>query len=103
MTKTINNSGFKPVDNKILLRKIDTGNTTAGGIIVTKVEGIDKAEVVAVGGRVINVAPGDTIMVDWQSCIPAKLGHDQYYIGLDSTVVGIFDETYSEPVVQLIK
>jgi co-chaperonin GroES (HSP10) len=98
---TIKSVGFKPVDNKILLRKIESGDSTSSGIYVGKVEGIDKAEVIAIGGRVLNLAVGNIIMVDWKGCIPAKLGHETYYIGIDSLVVGIFDEDYQDPVIQL--
>lgn len=99
---TVKEVGFKPVDNKILLKKIDAGDTTSGGIYVGKVEGIDKAEVIAIGNRVINVVVGDTIMVDWKGCIPAKLGHETYYIAIDSLVVGVFDENYQDAKIALI-
>lgn len=93
---------FRPVGNRILVRKIDAGAHTASGIYVGKVEGVDKAEVMVIGNLVINCVVGDTIMVDWTKAGPVDLNRETFYIVNDSSVVGIFDESYSDPVINLI-
>lgn len=93
MTETIQSVGFKPLANKILIKKLDTGDTTVSGIYVGEVEGVDKAEVVAIGPQALHVVIGDVVMADWSTTKPIILGEDTFYITVDSLIIGIFDET----------
>ena len=92
---------FKPVDNKIVLRKVEAGQTTESGIYVGKTKGVDKAEVLRVGPQVISTQVGDVLLVDWKQAVEVELGNDKFYIIIPSAIVGIFEEGYEDSTIEV--
>lgn len=92
---------FRPVDNKIVCRKVEAGDKTESGIYVGKTEGVDKAEVLRVGPHVVSTMPGDVLLVDWKQAVEIKLGHDKFYIIIPSAIVGVFEEGYEDAVIEV--
>ena len=97
-------SNFRPLHDRVVLRRLTAEEKTAGGIIIpgTAQEKPTEAEVVAVGpgarnqqGQVVplEVKAGDTVLFGKWSGTEVKLGGEELLIVKESDILGIIDGT----------
>jgi len=93
---------FRPLHDRVLVRRLEQEEKTAGGIIIpdTAKEKPQEGEVVAVGkgkrledGKVIplDVQPGDRILFGKYSGSDIKLDNEEYLIMREDEVLGILE------------
>lgn len=98
---------FRPLHDRILVRRIDADEKTAGGIIIpdTAKEKPQEGEVLAVGPgardekgalQPLDVKKGDRILFGKWSGTEIKLDGEELLIMKESDVMGVIDE--KEPV-----
>ncbi|GIX17486.1 MAG: co-chaperone GroES [Alphaproteobacteria bacterium] len=91
---------FKPLHDRVLVRRIETEERTKGGIIIpdTAKEKPQEGEVIAVGpgardetGKLIplDVKPGDRILFGKWSGTEVKIDGEEYLIMKESDILGI--------------
>ena len=95
---------FRPLHDRILVRRIEADEKTAGGIIIpdTAKEKPQEGEVIAVGpgarneaGQLqpLDVKPGDRILFGKWSGTEIKLDGEDLIIMKESDVMGVIDQT----------
>ncbi|MFN3869690.1 MAG: co-chaperone GroES [Hyphomicrobiaceae bacterium] len=93
---------FRPLHDRVVVRRIDAENKTAGGIIIpdTAKEKPQQGEVVAVGpgardeqGRVValDVKPGDRVLFGKWSGTEVKIDGEELLIMKESDILGVLD------------
>ncbi|BCG88311.1 10 kDa chaperonin [Mesorhizobium sp. 113-3-9] len=98
-----NNMTFRPLHDRILVRRIEAGEKTAGGIIIpdTAKEKPQEGEVVAIGpgarddsGKLtpLDVKAGDRILFGKWSGTEIKLNGEDLLIMKESDVMGVIDD-----------
>ncbi|MEO0411187.1 MAG: co-chaperone GroES [Pseudomonadota bacterium] len=96
--------GFRPLHDRVLVRRLDSEEKTAGGIIIpdSAQEKPQEGEVIAVGTGARNdsgditpleVAAGDTILFGKWSGTEVKLDGEELIIMKESDILGILDKT----------
>ena len=91
---------FRPLHDRVVVKRIDEDETTSGGIIIpdTAKEKPQQGEVVAVGPGArdekgeriaLDVAAGDTVLFGKWSGTEVKLDGDEYLIMKESDIMGI--------------
>ena len=94
--------GFKPLQDRVLLKRVEGEETTAGGIIIpdTAKEKPQEGEIIAVGpgardesGKLIplDVKAGDRILFGKWSGTEVKIDGQEYLIMKESDVMGIVE------------
>ncbi len=94
--------GFRPLHDRVLIRRLDSEEKTAGGIIIpdTAKEKPMEGEVIAVGpgarddsGKVtaLDVAVGDTVLFGKWSGTEVKIDGDDLLIMKESDIMGIIE------------
>jgi chaperonin GroES len=97
---------FRPLHDRVLVRRIDAEEKTAGGIIIpdTAKEKPQEGEIVAAGpgGRneqgqliPIDVKPGDRVLFGKWSGTEVKIDGQDYLIMKESDLLGVIDKTGS--------
>jgi len=97
---------FRPLHDRVLVRRIDAEEKTAGGIIIpdTAKEKPQEGEIVATGpgGRneqgqliPIDVKPGDRVLFGKWSGTEVKIDGQDYLIMKESDLLGVVDNTGS--------
>lgn len=95
---------FRPLHDRILVRRIEADEKTAGGIIIpdTAQEKPMKGEVIAVGEgarddtgarMVLDVKVGDHVLFGKWSGTDVKIDGEDYAIMKESDVLGVYTET----------
>ena len=95
---------FRPLHDRVLVRRVDEGETTSGGIIIpdTAKEKPMEGEVMAVGsgsrgedGKVhpLDVKAGDRILFGKWSGTEVKIDGEELLIMKESDVMGIIEKT----------
>tara|TARA_Y100000768_G_C23649370_1_gene527846 strand:+ start:299 stop:604 length:306 start_codon:yes stop_codon:yes gene_type:complete len=95
---------FKPLHDRVLVRRVESDQKTAGGIIIpdTAQEKPMEGEVLAVGsgsrdeiGKLIplDVKKGDKILFGKWSGTEVKMNGDEYLIMKESDIMGIITST----------
>ena len=95
---------FRPLHDRVLVRRVDEGETTSGGIIIpdTAKEKPMEGEVVAAGsgsrgedGKVhpLEVKAGDRILFGKWSGTEVKIDGEELLIMKESDVMGIIEKT----------
>ena len=93
---------FRPLHDRVLVRRIEAEETTAGGIIIpdTAKEKPQEGEVVSVGAGIINekgeirpldVKAGDRILFGKWSGTEVKLDGEELLIMKESDIMGILE------------
>jgi len=93
---------IRPLQDRVLVRRIEKDNITKGGIIIpdTAKEKPQEAEVVAVGnGKVLEngevrplaVKVGDTIMFSKYSGTEVKIDGDEHLILREDDIIGVIE------------
>lgn len=97
---------FRPLHDRVLVRRIDAEEETAGGIIIpdTAKEKPQEGEIVAAGpgarneqGQLvpIDVKPGDRVLFGKWSGTEVKIDGQDYLIMKESDLLGVVDQTGS--------
>jgi chaperonin GroES len=97
---------FRPLHDRVLVRRIEAEEKTAGGIIIpdTAKEKPQEGEIVAAGpgGRneqgqliPIDVKPGDRVLFGKWSGTEVKIDGQDYLIMKESDLLGVIDKTGS--------
>jgi len=95
--------GFRPLHDRVLVRRIEQDDKTAGGIIIpdTAKEKPQEGEIIAVGpgardetGKIVelDVKVGDRILFGKWSGTEVKIDGQEYLIMKESDVLGIIDK-----------
>ena len=94
--------GFRPLHDRVLVRRVEADEKTAGGIIIpdTAKEKPQEGEVVAVGGGAKNeegkvtpldVKAGDTVLFGKYAGQEIKIDGNEYLIMKESDIMGVLD------------
>ena len=75
---------LKPLGKKVIVERLENSKTTSGGIILTRSEEADKAQVLAIGSEVDAVAVDDVVLLNWNAA--TKTIDDYYVISIDDIV-----------------
>ena len=97
---------FRPLHDRVLVRRIDAEEKTAGGIIIpdTAKEKSQEGEIVASGPGARNeqgqffpivVKPGDRVLFGKWSGTEVKIDGQDYLIMKESDLLGVIDKTGS--------
>ena len=97
---------FRPLHDRVLVRRIDAEEKTAGGIIIpdTAKEKPQEGEIVASGPGArneqgqfipIDVKPGDRVLFGKWSGTEVKIDGQDYLIMKESDLLGVLDKTGS--------
>ncbi len=95
---------FRPLHDRVLLRRVEKSEKTAGGIIIpdTAKEKPMQGEIVAVGpgardedGQVVplDVKPGDRVLFGKWSGTEVKIDGEELLIMKESDIMGVLEET----------
>jgi chaperonin GroES len=93
---------FRPLHDRVVVRRIDAGQKTAGGIIIpdTAKEKPQQGEVIAVGsgardehGKLtpLDVKPGDTVLFGKWSGTEVKIDGEELLIMKESDIMGVLE------------
>lgn len=93
---------FRPLHDRVLLRRLESDNKTAGGIIIpdTAKEKPAEAEVVAVGNGVrdesgklqpLDVKKGDQVLFTKWSGDEIKIDGKEYLVVKESDIIGVIE------------
>jgi co-chaperonin GroES (HSP10) len=83
-----------PIKSKVLIELLEKETTTPGGIVlaVPDREDINKAKVIAIGDKVLDVQVGDTVLVNWNQAVETKYDDERKTYIIDETgIVLVFD------------
>ena len=83
-----------PIKSKVLIQLIEKDKTTETGIIlpVADRDEANKATVIAIGDKVLDVQVGDTVLPNWNQAIETKYDKDhKTYIIDEDGIVLVFD------------
>lgn len=94
---------IRPLNDRVLLRRIEPEEVVKGGIIIpdTAKEKPQEAEVIAVGpGRLddsgkrvaIEVKKGDRVLIGKYSGTDIKIGDDEYVIVREDEILGVIEK-----------
>ncbi len=94
---------LRPLHDRILVKRIDEGETVRGGIIIpdSAKEKPQQAEVIAVGsGKLLengtrvapDVKPGDRILFGKYSGSETKVGAEEYLILREDEILGVIEK-----------
>jgi chaperonin GroES len=94
---------LRPLHDRILVKRIDEGETVRGGIIIpdSAKEKPQQAEVIAVGnGKLLengtrvapDVNPGDRILFGKYSGAETKVGTEEYLILREDEILGVIEK-----------
>lgn len=94
--------GFRPLHDRVLVRRIDSEQKTAGGIIIpdTAQEKPSQGEIVSVGNGLkaedgtvtaLDVSAGDTILFGKWSGTEVKVDGEDLLIMKESDILGVID------------
>ena len=97
---------FRPLHDRVVVKRIDAEEKTAGGIIIpdTAKEKPQEGEIVAAGlgarneqGQLvpIDVKPGDRVLFGKWSGTEVKIDGDDYLIMKESDLLGVVEKTAS--------
>ncbi len=95
---------FRPLHDRVLLRRVEESEKTAGGIIIpdTAKEKPMQGEIVAVGpgardedGQIVplDVKPGDRVLFGKWSGTEVKIDGEELLIMKESDIMGVLEET----------
>ena len=83
-----------PIKSKVLIELMEKETTTPGGIVlaIPDRDDINKAKVIAIGDKVLDVQINDTVLPNWNQAIETKYDdkHKTYIIE-EKDIVLVFD------------
>lgn len=76
---------YTPLNDYVIVQKMEASNTTASGIILQSASSSDKAKVIAVSGNIKqSISVTDVVMVRWSNAL--KIDGDVYAVDLKEVV-----------------
>ena len=78
---------YVPLNDYVIVQKIESSKTTSSGIILQSTSGADNARVVAVPDDVESLKENDVIMLRWSNAL--KVEGDIYAISLKEIVCSL--------------
>lgn len=75
---------IRPLSNKVVVERIAAEKTSAGGIILNRTDGPDKAKIIAIGPDVKEVSVGEIVLINWNAA--AKAEGEIYVVPVDEIV-----------------
>lgn len=78
---------YTPLNDYVVVRKLQQDNVTASGIIIQSSAGADTASVIAVADDVKGIAEGDSLMIRWSNSL--KIDGDIYAVSSKEVVCKI--------------
>lgn len=76
---------YTPLNDYVIVQKIESSNTTASGIIIQSASSSDKAKVIAVSESIKHpIKTGDTVMIRWSNTL--KIDGDMYAVDFKEIV-----------------
>ena len=104
---------FRPLHDRVLVRRVEAEEKTAGGIIVpdTAKEKPQEGEVIAVGPgtpnergelRPLDVKPGDRILFGKWSGTEVRIEGEDLLIMKESDLLGVVDQTLAQKAKKLV-
>jgi co-chaperonin GroES (HSP10) len=79
---------MKPLQNKVIVQRVQNQAVSSGGIILNRSEEPDRAKVIAIGPDVDEVSVGDVVLLDWNKAIKS----DDFYVITVDNIVFIYGE-----------
>jgi chaperonin GroES len=100
---------FRPLQDRVLIRRIEQEEKTAGGIIIpdTAKEKPMEGEVIAVGPGTrgedgvlhpLDVKPGDRVLFGKWSGNEIKIDNEEFVVMKESDIMGVVEETAARKV-----
>ena len=83
-----------PIKSKILIELMEKETTTPGGIVlaIPDRDDINKAKVIAIGDKVLDVQINDTVLPNWNQAVETKYDSKRKtYIIDEKDIVLVFD------------
>lgn len=80
---------MRPLHNKVLIERIAAEKMSAGGIVLQRSDGPDKAKIVAVGPDAKEVSVGEVALINWNAAV--KTSGEQYVVPEDHIIL-VFEE-----------
>ena len=83
-----------PIKSKILIELMEKETTTPGGIVlaIPDRDDINKAKVIAIGDKVLDVQVNDTVLPNWNQAVETKYeSKRKTYIIDEKDIVLVFD------------
>ena len=80
---------MKPLQNKVIVERIQNQALSSGGIILNRSEEPDRAKVIAIGPDVVDVAVDEVAVVNWNAA--TKIQDELYIINIDHVILVIED------------
>ena len=74
---------MQPLQNKVIVQRVENQAVSSGGIILNKSEEPDRAKVIAIGPDVDEVSVDDVVLLDWNKAVKAG---DFHVITVDNIV-----------------
>jgi co-chaperonin GroES (HSP10) len=77
---------FRPLRDNIIVKRIDRDLTTESGIVLSarSSDEPEKAEVIAIGSEVTDIAVGDQLLINWNAA--KKIGDDLYQMNIEHAI-----------------
>lgn len=69
---------YTPLNDYVIVKKLESSNTTASGIIIQSASSSDTSKVIAVSSEVSNINVDDTVMIRWSNAL--KIDGDVYAV-----------------------
>ena len=79
---------MQPLQNKVIVERIEKELTTESGIVLQSGEGPDFARVTAIGPDVTEVAVGEKVLIDWNKAV--KSG--DIYVVAENNIIFVVEE-----------
>lgn len=79
---------MRPLHNRVIVEQIAAEKISAGGIVLQRSDGPDKAKVLAIGPEVKEVSIGDIVLLNWNAA--SKAG--EHFIITEDQIVLVFEE-----------
>jgi co-chaperonin GroES (HSP10) len=80
---------MRPLQNKVIVERIEQDNTTSSGIIIKGSTGEpDRARIIAVGPDVKEVSANDVVLLDWNRTV--KSG--EFFVITEDNIVFVYEE-----------
>ena len=80
---------MRPLHNKVLVERIAAEKISAGGIVLQRTDGPDKAKILAVGPEAKEVSVGEVALINWNAAV--KTTGEQYVVPEDH-IIFIYEE-----------
>lgn len=75
---------YTPLNDYVIVEKIESSKTTASGIILQASTGADNAKVIAVSETIKGLEVGDTVMIRWSNAL--KISGDTHAVDFKEIV-----------------